>query len=71
MANPSEVAPQDEDRDAATPEEPEKPGAEERFWRGGGAVSTGGGTLPPEPGTTPAELEPEEETAGQTGAPPS
>jgi hypothetical protein len=28
--------------------------AEERFWRGGGAVDTG--TAPPEPGTTPAEL---------------
>ena len=28
--------------------------AEERFWRGGGAMDTG--TAPPEPGTTPAEL---------------
>jgi len=33
--------------------------AEERFWRGGaGAADTG--TVPPEPGTTPAELEPVE-----------
>jgi hypothetical protein len=33
--------------------------AEARFWRGGaGAADTG--TVPPEPGTTPAELEPVE-----------
>lgn len=53
MANP--------DEDAGEAGKQEEPAAEERFWRGGGAPGTGGGTVPPEPGTTPAELEPEEE----------
>jgi hypothetical protein len=42
-----------------SPAAPANP-AEERFWRSGaGAPETG--TVPPEPGSTPAELEPEEE----------
>jgi hypothetical protein len=42
------------DRDVDPP--PADTAAEERFWRkGAGAVDTG--TIPPEPGSTPAELE--------------
>lgn len=42
-----------------TPSVPTATTAEDRFWRSGaGAADIG--TVPPEPGTTPAELEPEE-----------
>jgi hypothetical protein len=59
MAEPGEIA-----------EEAEEPAAEERFWRGGGPASAGGGTVPPEPGTTPAELDELESEEG-TASPPS
>ncbi len=50
-----------------TPSVPTATTAEDRFWRSGaGAADIG--TVPPEPGTTPAELEPEELEPGLEAA---